>query len=1099
MRYNLRHLLLTIATAALVALGALTVAAQNPTGSIRGTVTDEQGAVIPKAAITVTNKATGDVRKTTSTEDGTYGVENLLPGDYDVKVEAGGFSTITQTVTVQVGNTSNGNATLRVGAANVVVDVISEAPIIDKTDYKIDGVVNREKIDALPLNGRNFLQLALLEPGVSVSAKNPGSQNNLFNVSIGGADSALTRLTVDGGSILDPVCGGAAQNFSTETIQEFQISTFNFDLSTGVTSVGSINIVSRTGTNQFHGNGFLFFRDHSIAAFPDLVRVPGQSSPFFRRYQYGGSFGGPIKKDRAWFFGNVERLDQNAAIGTAINFPALASLDNITSSPYKGYLLNVRADMKVNEKNNLFGRYSRDDNSVFGPTGNNTLPSNWRDNASTDDNLQGGLTSVLTNRLVNDARFNFQHIVNGESIPTSAECPPSNPGCIGLGGPQIQIHSTNFTIGNNPNAFQARDLKRYQTTDNLSWQKGSHRIKFGGEWEHNYGFGHWAFASPTAMLLFNPNEVLATNAFISTLPLPAPVKAALNIPLPADFTTPGAQITYNDILKLPFIGSETGIGDPAQPPPFNTNIARQSNRYRVYAQDSWLVRPGFTLSYGTSWSYETNLQNHDLTKPSLLAPLIGKLGKPGKELHEVGPSAGFAWDVANKGKTVIRGGAGIYYDTVLFVTRLQERATIGPAGNGRSLLPSIYFQNPGVPGITPIPGLPFPLNQINPPVGAGLLFTSIPTKFTAGDFLGVLNAESPLLLSGLQAAGKAGFTGIDFFKTGTGVLDPNLQVPYSLQYSIGVQHQLRNNLAVSADFVLRKGVHELFQSDYNLFNRAAALGGPVIPKCVGAAAINPAAQCSNGAITVTQSGGRSEYKALLVKVDKRFSNRYQFTASYALSSLTGFFTSENETNWFGNHGYLGGDARHRFTLSAVVDLPKGFQASLIAVVVSAPPFDARLPSTIDLFGDGSSIAGNGGDTLPGLQVNSLGRGTSKKDLFNLVTAFNQNFAGKKDAQGATIPALILPEHFSFGSPFQSEDIRLTKTFKIKESYSVQAFIEIFNIFNVANLGGYSETLDTVNPNPAAQTFSFGQPTTRAGQSFGTGGPRALQFGGRFTF
>src|SRR5262249_39202679 len=316
MRYNLRHLLLPIATAALVALTALTGVAQNPTGSIRGTVTDEQGAVIPRASITVTSKATGDVRKATSTDDGTYGVENLLPGDYDLRIEGSGFSTVTQTLTVQVGNATSGNVTLRVGAANVVVDVVSEAPIIDRTDYKIDGVVTRQKIDALPLNGRNFLQLALLEPGVSVSVSNPGSANNLFNVSVGGADSALTRLTVDGGSILDPVTGGAAQNFSTETIQEFQISTFNFDLSTGITSVGSVNIVSRTGTNQYHGAGFLFFRDHSIAAVPTLIRLPGNSDPFFRRYQYGGSFGGPLKKDRAWFFGNLERLDQNAAIST---------------------------------------------------------------------------------------------------------------------------------------------------------------------------------------------------------------------------------------------------------------------------------------------------------------------------------------------------------------------------------------------------------------------------------------------------------------------------------------------------------------------------------------------------------------------------------------------------------------------------------------------------------------------------------------------------------------------------------------------------------------------------------------------------------------
>src|SRR5215813_840837 len=238
---------------------------------------------------------------------------------------------------VQVGNTTNGDAALRVGTKEEIVEIQAEAPQIDKTNYKIDGVIGRQKIDALPLNGRNFLQLALLEPGVGVTASYPGAQNNLFNVSVGGAPSSLTRLTVDGGSILDPVCGGAAQNFSTETIQEFQISTFNFDLSTGVTSVGAINIVSRTGTNDFHGSAFLFFRDHSISALPTFFRPSENFDPFFRRYQYGGAIGGPIKKDRIFFFGNYERLDQTSAISTVVTgFPASSALNNVTSSPCKG-------------------------------------------------------------------------------------------------------------------------------------------------------------------------------------------------------------------------------------------------------------------------------------------------------------------------------------------------------------------------------------------------------------------------------------------------------------------------------------------------------------------------------------------------------------------------------------------------------------------------------------------------------------------------------------------------------------------------------------------------------------------------------------------
>lgn len=1108
MRIKFQRLLLAVTLLALVANMAGPVMAQNPTGAIRGTVTDQQSAVVTNASVTVTNKATGETRKTNTGNDGIYAVENLLPGEYEIKIEAANFATQVITAQVQVGNTTSGDAALRVGGKGEIIEVQADAPTIDKQNFKIDGVIARQKIDALPLNGRNFLQLALLEPGVGVSTKNAGSQNNLFNVSIGGAPSALTRLTVDGGSILDPVCGGAAQNFSTETIQEFQISTFNFDLSTGVTSVGAINIISRTGSNDFHGSAFLFFRDHSISALPTFFRPNENFDPFFRRYQYGGAIGGPIKKDRVFFFGNYERLDQTSAIANFVTAsdPSLqqklaAAFNSVTSSPYKGNLGNVRVDFKINDKNNAFGRYSHDDNDVFAPDADNTLPSDWRVNSNKDDNLQGALTTIFTQNLVNDVRFNFQHIVNDETIPTSADCPASNPGCVGLGGAQIRIASTNFRAGNTINAPQNRDLKRYQTTDNVNWVKGSHRLRFGGELEHNYGIGGWAFLDPALVVVHEPRTALGLNAqnaaTINGAPLPAALKAALIaqllLPVPSAFTTPGATVTLNDILGLPLvagpIGGGTilplvGIGDPSQPPPFQTSIARQSNRYRFYGQDSWLVKPGFTFSFGASYAYETNLQNHDLSKPALLAPILGDLGKPGKDKNNIAPSVGFAWDVANDGKTVIRGGAGIYYDTVLFVTRLQERATIGPAGNGRSQVPGAIFQNTFNFGSITIPGLTG-FNAFLPQPGQAIFFPSaqgpIPTKLTGQNFLDIRNGQVPAILNQLQAAGAAGLSGIDVFKTGTGVLDPDLVLPYSEQFSLGFQRQLPKNASISVDFVLRQRVHSLIQYDANYFARTVATGGPVIRPCATLAEqTNPAIQCSNGPVNVVKSIGRDKYQALLVKLDKRFSNRYQFTASYALSSLTGFFlrdgSPEDLNNLFGVHGNLGDDARHRFTFSGVVNLPWNFQASLIAVYQSRGPFNARVADTLDINGDGSTA-----DTLPGLKVNSLNRGTSRRDFLTLLGQFN--------ASRPVASQLVIPTDFEFGDNFQSEDIRLTKTVKIRERISIQGYFEVFNIFNIANLTGYSTTLGG----------SFGKPSGRAGQNFGTGGPRALQFGGRFSF
>jgi hypothetical protein len=1068
-------------------------AQQSPTGSIRGIITDPQGAVIPKANVTVTNKATGDVRKVDTGDDGIYLVSTLLPGEYEIKVEAQGFSTQIISTTVEVGKTTPGDAQLRVGAASEIVDVVSEAPVIDKSNYKIDGVITRQKIDSLPLNGRNFLQLALLEPGVTVSVSSPGNANNLFNVSFGGSSAATTRITVDGGSVLDPVTGGAAQNFSTETIQEFQISSFNFDLSTGVTASGAVNIVSRTGTNDYHGTALFFARDDQWAAVPTL----GQGAPDFRRYQYGGSIGGPIKKDRAFFFGNVEWLDQDAVFSTVNTggipgFQVFRQLDNITGSTYDGLVLNVRGDFKINDKNNLFTRYSYDDNDTFAPEASNTLPSNWRVNTNSDHNIQTGLTTVFNQNFVNDLRFNYQRIKNDSLLPSASDCPASNPGCIGLngdplsGGAQIRVLGSSVRIGNNVNAPQNRILDRYQTSDNVNWQKGAHRIRFGGEWEHNYGKGGWAFLEPALLVLHDPSVVLFVNSQIAAAPLPAVLKAALTIPLPAAFTNPTVPLTLADILQLPLAVGLVGLGNPEQPPPFNQETARQSNRYRFYGQDSWQVRSGLTVNFGASYLYETNLFNHDLAKPEILRPLIGDLSASPKDKNNVAPAAGFAWDVKNDGKTVIRGGSGMYYDTALFVTRLRERALLNPVGDGRVQLTGAFYRNTiQFPAVPPLPGPAAVFNLINPALGAALDFQTIPTKFTGQNFLDSIAAQNQVVLGQLQALGAAGVSGIEFFKTGTDLLDPGNVSPYTIHYNIGVQRQLPSNMTLQADFVARQSRHTaIVNNDYNLFNRAAANGGPKIRRCTSAEAINPAVACSNGPISFIQSGNRALYKALLVKLDKRFSNRFQFTGSYALSSLTGYFTGENLENYFEFRGNLGNDARHSFTFSGIVELPYGIQGSLISVLRSRPPFNARVPTNIDLNGDGTR-----GDTLPGLEINSLNRGTSKDDLRRLVNEFNARFAGTRDAQGTIIPTLVLPTNFEFPDMFQAHDIRVSKTFRFNESYSVQALVEVFNVFNNANLDIDGTTIGS----------SFGQKTGRVGQSFGTGGPRAFQVGAYFRF
>ncbi|GBC78471.1 hypothetical protein HRbin08_01967 [bacterium HR08] len=1071
---------------------------QTPTGSIQGFVSDERGDFIPQAEVTLTNRATGEMRRTRSREDGLYRIEHLPPGEYELRVEAPGFAPVVRRVLVQVGVTASADVILQVGSMNETVEVVAEPSGLDRVNYTIDGVITREKIDALPLNGRNFLQLAMLEPGVSVTVSNPGQFNNLFNVSIGGAQASLTRLTVDGGNIVDPVTGGAGQNFSTETIQEFQISTFNFDLSTGITSVGAVNIVSRSGTNEWHGNSFLFYRDRHLAALPTLARDPRHPHPFFRRAQYGGSLGGPLRRNRAFFFGNVEWLNQDAALSIVhTGWEGFRHFDMVAESPYDGWVATARADIRVNDRHSVFFRYSRDDNHAFAPDDANTLPSNWRVNRNADDNAQMGLVSILRSDLLNDLRVTYHRIRNENRLPTARECPPARLGCIGLGGPQVRVDGSNIRFGNSFNAPQDRLIDRIQVTDNVYWQRGTHRLRWGGEWEYLNGRGRWAFLEPGLLVLHDPRNVHVVNQLVARVPLPPTVRDMLVIPLPPTFTRPDRAPTLADMLQLPLAVAFVGLGDPSQPPSFRAASARRNHRLRIYGQDSWTIRRRFTLTYGLSYQYETNLLNHDLPKPALLKPLVGRLDPPGKDKNNLAPSFGFAWDIDGRGRTVLRGGAGRYYDTILFVTRLTERGIIGPLGTGRVPISSSFFRNPF--SFPQVPGLLPPLNQINPSLGAPLQFTSIPTKFTGEQFLRVLALQLSELERRIAELGRSGVTGLDFFKTGSDLLDPNLEVAYAEHISLGIGRELPHQMQLSADVVLRLRRHTLFQTDRNLYNRAEARGGAVIPRCLGAQATDPTVLCSNGPISIYQSSGRERYLALLLKLDKRLSHRYQFTISYALSSLTGYFPTEDLTDWFAYRGPLDRDARHRLTVSAIVDLPWGLRASLIAVSASSPPLNARVRGNIDLNGDGTF-----GDTLPGLKINSLGRGTSRAELERLVERFNREFAGHEDAHGAIIPPLVLPPRFAFGDSFHSQDVRLAKTFRFRERYALEVLVEVFNLFNISNLGGFTSTLDAGQFGPNGEilppsAFHFGQPTLKAGQYFGTGGPRAFQLGLRVSF
>jgi len=978
---------------------------------------------------------------------------------------------------------------MQVGQTKEVVTVEAATPQMEYEKNSIDGVINREKIQDLPLNGRSFLQLASLEPGVTVSAGTTNQYNRLFSVSILGGNSGRTNITVDGGSIRDAIEDtGASMNFSQEVVQEFQLSSAVFDLSTGIGANGAINVVTRGGTNAFHGSGYFFFRDHNMAAYPGLARNPLALDPFFARRNPGFYVGGPIIKDKLFFFFNYEYMNQVQAVTVQPNAPSVAGLTGIFGSPYKGKQVSARFDYRLNSKNTLFARYSHDGNNGVGPNGSGSpLPSHWLVNTNWADQSVLGWTTVLRSNMVNDFRFNYQFWSNRNLFPTAASCGD----CIGIGFPEVTIAGTNVLLGDTQNATQGRDLRRFNFQDNFDWQKGKHHIRFGGEIEYAPGTGFWGYCDPACVTVAGPEAVAGSGIPASVIPLLFP-------------TLPKTILTNADVLNLPFEGAATGIGDASQPPPYNIGKAKLNKRYHLYAQDSWKVTPHLTVNFGTGWEFESTLTNRDLPKPAYLTPVYGTDLSPTKNnYHNFEPAAGFAWNPRG-GKTVIRGGAGIYYDTEQLYQRLQERSEIGPIGNGRTLFSSTGFTNiyPGIVAFgagsdpknpCPIPG--FPASAcLGVPVGGaipqGLL------NLTLGQFLTIQKQQLPALQAAMTPQPLSAGTQIGLVKQGAALYPLNYQVAHGPQMSIGVQRQLRSDLIISVDYVRRIFTNvSLGQVDYNRYNQYInKVQTPVIPKCTGAQAGIPNFGCSTGAISFWTPAGRNVYNGLLVKVDKRFSKRYQFTAAYAFQHQYGYSGIFDYNNFSRSWAPQGG--HHVLNISGVVDMPWGFQLGLISSTTSVGPITTSVGG-VDLNGSGAGTT----TPLPGIPLNGINNGVSSSQLLAAINNWNTTLAGTPDARGKSIAFIQAPAaNAFFGRTGESQDIRLTKSFTFKERYRFSILGEVFNVLNYANKGGASYNLDLRSSATAAAVPSvFGIPTQRSAQTFGSGGPRAIQFGGRFTF
>ena len=897
-----------------------------------------------------------------------------------------------------------------------------------------------------------------------------------MEVSSAGSVGRGGNITVDGGDNNDEVVGGTLSNFPQDSVQEFQIATARFTAEVGRSGNSVINIVTKSGTNEYHGSLFDYERNRHLQAEPATVNGSLPKAPFDRE-QFGGSVGGPLKSNKAWWFASAEYRNQNAAIETGERqYGANPSEDTILNTyapaPLREALVSTRVDYQLDPTNTLLARYSfnrsTDTNQASAASVTPSSTATERQNSLNRFNsLVAGWTKTFSSTQVNNLLFHFDTFLN--YIP---EFPNSSPTTFPSG-----LASTNELLfpdiadGVNFNVPQATHLNRYQVGDTFTWALGKHTLHLGGEYQYAKAFGE--------INVFGSGSIILTSDF--------------------GFADLNGDGVIND-LDIP-IATAIKSSAPIQPVPIPNII----NSYiAFFAQDDWRVTRNLTLNLGLRWDFDTdatgtsgaygpcpNLTSVPTVACSWVANVIDLHHSPDKK--DFGPRVGFAYDPFGHGKTVIRGGFGIYYDRIVFEVPGYQRVQ-----DDRALTINQYAGS-----TCTFPGDPAPpdLNTCFAPIpGVG---------FSPG---------SPTLANPFSGQRQAGGVGII-------VDDKNTHHPLFQQTSLGVQQQFGSAWTVSADGLYVFGQRQLIAQYLRSTNSTSpyiSCPGSNIPCTI----TDPLTGISDQ-ITVATSNAHSWYDGLLVNVQHRPVKvgpvTYLFNVSYTLSKtldysdddqVPSYTTVENVNLIEGTvgpqteKGYGASDETHRLTAYGLIQMPWGFSLAPLYTFGSGVPADTFLP---DLNLNGESLPAR----LPILARNSLGRSVKNSNQLNqIINEWNALPACPAPAPCNAGGALEnVPDGINFSSPFNSVDLRLMKDIAIKERYHVDLMAEAFNLFNSVNIRGFTNTsysgrnisLVPVGTNPPSPTnpdgldTTFFQPVSTAGGFFGSGGPRAFQFAVRFTF
>ncbi len=558
------------------------------TGSIGGTVTDPSGAIVPSAKVTITNIETGQKTESSTSSAGAFNSGALAPGRYVVRIEAPGFKSEEASVSVQVGNTSSIHSKLSVGAQSETVEVTAAAITVNTEQSSVQGVLTAQQIENLPMNGRNFLDLAQLEPGVQIQdgGNFDPTKNGFSSISFGGKAGRTARITVDGIDISDENVGTTTQNVSAGSISEFQLSQSSLDLSTELTSSGSVNVVTKSGTNAYHGEAFGLFRDRRLGA-----NFPGGQSTYYQRNQFGGGFGGAFIKDKLFFFLNAERTKQDQVIPLTPPAP-FQNLPSGYPSVYRDTETVSRLDWNAPKGVKVFYKFNYNwdkDVLAYGQT--------YQPFANKNNTPSHGVgIDFTTGKWTHTIRYGFLNFNN-----QIADAVKGNPGVFD------PVAQWGIALRNGPAGVETRygpsrlaPQVTIQHNNQLKYDgshlMGSHLFRFGGDYNRIGAGGLASFYGLAPEL-----RTQITSAAQAAADL-GPLAGGRGNPL-------------NYLVTGAILGNGQGFG--SEKPAFGYKGGGfTDNRLNFYIGDNWKIRPNLSVNYGVRYVRDTGRGPTDLVAPT---------------------------------------------------------------------------------------------------------------------------------------------------------------------------------------------------------------------------------------------------------------------------------------------------------------------------------------------------------------------------------------------------------------------------------------------------------------------------------------------------